>query len=77
MKALEPIIRKVFFYGAFVLLVVAAVEKAANVFKTSLLKPYTPHDLLEWAAIALIFAIALQLDRIRLLLGSKAGEPTK
>jgi hypothetical protein len=77
MKTLEPLIRRVFFYGAFVLLVVAAVEKVANILGTSLLKAYKPRDLLEWVVIALIFAIAMELRQIRLLLGSKSGEPSK
>jgi len=79
MKTLEPIIRRVFFYGAFVLGIVAAVEKVANFFRTSFLKPlnYTPHELLELAAIALIFVIAMQLHQIRLLLSSKSNEPPK
>ena len=71
MEKLEPLIRKVFFYGAFVILVVAAIEKVANLFGSKLIAPYTPHDLLEWAVVALIFSIAMQLHQIRLLLSSK------
>jgi len=71
MKALEPLVRRIFFFGAFIFAVLAAVEKIANVFRTSLLKPYTPHDLLEWSVIALVFVIAMQLHQIRLLLSSK------
>ena len=76
MDKLESLIRRVFFYGAFVLLVVAAVEKMLNFFGTSFLKPawWQAHDVLEFAAIALIFAIAMQLHQIRLLL-SKSNQP--
>jgi hypothetical protein len=72
MKSLEPLIRRVFFFGAFALAVVAGIEKIANILKTTLIGPYTPQDLLEWAVIALIFVIAMQLHQIRLLLGSKS-----
>lgn len=76
-KTLEPLMRRVFFVGAFVFAVSAAVEKIANILGTSLLKGYRPHDLLEWAVIALIFVIAMELHQIRLLLSSKSGESTK
>ena len=70
MEKLEPVIRKVFFYGAFVLLFFAAVEKAANILlRKSLLSPYwVAGDLIEFAAVALIFCVAMQLHQIRLLL---------
>jgi len=71
MEKLEPLIRRVFFYGAFVLLVIAAIEKAANIFGSKLVAPYTPQDFLQWAVIALIFSIAMQLHQIRLLLSAK------
>jgi uncharacterized membrane protein len=77
MGKLESIIRKAFFYGAFVIGMVAAIEKAANIFRTSLIKPYTPQELLEWCVIALIFAIAMQLHEIRLLLSSNRNNPAK
>jgi len=76
-KNLEPFIRRVFFYGAFVILVVAAIEKFANVLGSSFIKPYTPQDLLEWAVVALVFSIAMQLHQIRLLLGGKQAEDKK
>jgi hypothetical protein len=70
MEKLEPVIRKIFFYGAFVLLIIAAVEKAVNLLmRKSLLAPYwVAGDLIEFAAVALIFCIAMQLHQIRLLL---------
>ena len=70
MEKLEPIIRKIFFYGAFVLLIIAAIEKALNLLLSkSLLAPvWAAGDLIEFAAIALIFCIAMQLHQIRLLL---------
>jgi len=79
MKSLEPIIRKAFFYGAFILLALAVVEKIANIFfRANLFKPYwVAGDLIEFAAIALIFVIAMQLHQIRLSLSSRSNEPTK
>jgi len=78
MKSLETIIRRVFFYVAFGLLVVASVDKVCQLFfKINFLKPLGPQDILDWAVIALIFVIAMQLHQIRLLLCSKSQEPPK
>ena len=77
MKALEMVIRRIFFYGAFVLVAIAVLEKIANLFRNSLLGgSYTPAKLLEFAAIGLLFSIAMQLHQIRLLLSPKSpGTP--
>jgi preprotein translocase subunit SecY len=78
MKKLEIIIRRIFFYGAFVLAAIAACEKIANQFKYRLLRgAYTPQELLELATIGLIFYIAMQLHQIRLQTASKPNEPKK
>lgn len=78
MKNLEAIIRRVFFYGSFVVATIAVVEKIANVFKYTLLKGiFVPGRLLEFAAIGLLFSMAMQLHQIRLLLSSKPNEPPK
>jgi hypothetical protein len=77
MKTLENVIRRVFFYGAFVLAAIAAFEKAANLLKYSLLRgSFTPLRLLEFAALGLLFSIAMQLHQVRLLLSTRpAGSP--
>lgn len=78
MKKIEPVIRSIFFYGAFVLLAFAAIEKFANILNKSLSGgAYPPYRLAQYAAIALIFVIAMQLNQIRLLLSSKSAEPPK
>jgi len=78
MKNLEAIIRRVFFYGSFVVAIIAVVEKIANVFKYTLLKGiFVPGRLLEFAAIGLLFSMAMQLHQIRLLLSLKPNEPPK
>ena len=78
MNKLESVIRAVFFYGAFALLAVAAIEKIANILNRSLSGwAYPPYRLAQYAVIALLFAIAMQLNQIRLLLGSRPAEPPK
>ena len=78
MRTIETIIWRVFFYGSFALAAIAVCEKVANLFKYTLLGGlYTPFRLLEFAAIGLLFAIAMQLHQIRLLLGSKQAESPK
>jgi hypothetical protein len=69
---MESIIRRAFFYGAFVVAAVAVIEKIANIMKYTLFKGIPePSRLLEYAAIGLLFAIAMQLHQIRLLLSAK------
>jgi preprotein translocase subunit SecY len=78
MKTIEIVIQRVFFYGAFVLAAIAVCGKIANLFKYTLFKGYfTPGRLLEFAAIGLLFSIAMQLHQIRLLLSSKSTESPK
>jgi preprotein translocase subunit SecY len=78
MRTLETVIRRVFFYGSFVLAAIAACEKIANLFKYTLFGgAYTPLRLLEFAAIGLLFSIAMQLHQIRLLMSPKSTESPK
>jgi len=78
MKAIEMFIRRIFFYGAFVLVAFAALEKSANLFRYTLLGgSFTPTKLLEFAAIGLLFSIAMQLHQIRILLSSKPPDSPK
>jgi hypothetical protein len=78
MKNLESIIRRVFFYGSFVIATIAVIEKVATLFKYTILKGvFVPGRLLEFAAIGLLFSMAMQLHQIRLLLSSKTSEPPK
>jgi len=72
MKNMESIIRSAFFYGAFVVAIMAVIEKIANIMKYTLFKGIPePSRLLEYAAIGLLFSIAMQLHQIRLLLSAK------
>jgi preprotein translocase subunit SecY len=76
MELLETVIRRLFFLGAFALTGLAVLEKVMNVFHWTLLKGvYSPVRLLEFAAIALLFTIAMQLHRVRLALAAKLKSP--
>jgi len=59
---------RAFFAGAFVLAGTAAMEKLTNIFGFTLtiLGGYAPSRLLELAAVALLFVIALQLREIKM-----------
>jgi hypothetical protein len=75
-KNMKGVARRIFFYGAFVLACAAVGEKIANTFKYTLFAGMPePSRLFEYAVVALLFAIAIQLDQIRILLNSKASEP--
>lgn len=75
MKQLETVIRQIFFYGSFILLALAIFEKLANLFGYTLLRGYyTPWRLLEFAAVALLFVIVLQLRQTRIYYSTKSSE---
>ncbi len=75
MKKLETVIRRILFYGSFILAALAGLEKIFNLFGYTLLRAYyTPGRLLEFAAIGLLFVIVLQLRQIRKSLESKTSE---
>ena len=63
MKNAEATIRRIFFYGAFVLAALAVVAKIANLLNITLINGLPePYRLLEIAAIGLLFSIAMQLS---------------
>lgn len=56
---------RVFFFGAFGLLVIAVLEVVANAAGYTILGGRQPGRLLEYAVILLIFVVALLLRQIR------------
>ncbi len=67
MKRFETIVRRIFFYGAFVIAAIALLERIFRFFGYTLLRSYSsPWRLLEISAICLLFVIALQLRQIRI-----------
>lgn len=74
MRVLVSAISRLLFIGAFLLAGLAIWEKVANILHLTLLRNlYNPWRILEFAAIILLFLIALQLREIRLSLGSKGS----
>jgi len=62
----NSIVSRLFFFGAFFLLVLAVVERVALSLGASLLlESFEPGRLLEYAAILMIFVIAILLRQIR------------
>lgn len=73
MSALNSLISRVLFVGAFVLAGLAVLEKIVNVAGFTVLRgSYVPSRLLEVAAVALMFVIALQLRDIHHSLTGRA-----
>lgn len=65
-EKLNSIVYRLFFLGAFVLLGLAVIERAVNVWGYTILRGYyTGGRLLEFSAILLIFVIALVLRQVR------------
>jgi hypothetical protein len=72
MNQVTSVICRVFFVGAFVLAGLAIWEKIANVAGYTVLRTsFNPWRLLEFAAIALLFVIALLLREIKHGVGPK------
>ena len=71
-KQLSSHASRTLFAGSFVLAGVAVLEKLSNLFGFTLtmLANYTPFRLLELAAVALLFVIALQLRELKYLPGT-------
>lgn len=66
MKLLTSVICRVLFVGAFLLAGLAVWEKLANFMGYTVLQgQYAPGRLLEFAAVALLFVVALLLREIR------------
>ena len=70
---LNSIVARVFFFGAFALMVLAVMERVANVFGYTILRAYTAGRLLEFAVVLLVFIIALLLRQVREELKKRGG----
>ena len=65
-NTLNSVVSRVFFFIAFLLLVIPVIEKIANIAGYTLLRGSSdPGRLLEFGAILVIFVIALLLRQIR------------
>ena len=74
MNQFTSVVSRVLFVGSFVLAGLAVWEKLANIFGYTVLRIYSPWRLLEFAAVALFFVIALQLREIKMSLETKGPE---
>ncbi len=72
MDKLNSLVCRVLFVVAFVLAGLAILEKVFNVLGYTLLRTYSPGRLVEFAAVILMFVIALLLRDVRHLLAPKA-----
>jgi len=72
MVHLMSVLSRIFFIGSFLLLALAVWERICILFGYTLLRgQYTPWRLIEFAAVALIFVMVLQLRELKLLLRNK------
>ena len=74
MEQFSRVVSRVLFIGSFILAGLAIWEKLANFFGYTVLRVYSPSRLLEFAAIALFFVIALQLREIKKSLETKGPD---
>lgn len=65
MEAMFSWMSRVFFLGAFVLLGLAILERVANMVGYTFSPTYQSGRLLEFAAVMLVFVIAIKLREIR------------
>jgi len=64
-EKLESLVSRVFFFGAFLLLVVALIERAANLYDQTILPISKAATYMEAAVVLLVFVVAIQLRAIR------------
>jgi hypothetical protein len=64
LEKLESVVSRVFFCGAFLLFVLALVERLAHQFGYSVQQVTRPVTLMEAAVVLLVFVIAIQLRAI-------------
>jgi hypothetical protein len=64
-EKVESVVSRVFFFGAFLALVLAVVERVANQLGYTILSSTKAVTLLEMAVVLLVFVIAIQLRAIR------------
>ena len=74
MEQFISVLSRVLFVGSFVLAGLAVWEKLANIFGYTVFGVYSPTRLLEFAAIALFFVVALQLREIKMSLETKGPD---
>jgi len=65
MKKMTSYVSRILFIGSFALAGLAVWERLSNMFGYTLLRIYSPWRLLEFAAVALLFVIALQLRGLK------------
>ncbi len=65
LEKLESVVSRLFFFGAFLLLVLAFVERIANQLGAKVLPMVKAVTMLETAVVLLVFVIAIQLRAIR------------
>jgi len=68
---LISLMSRLFFLGAFALFVLAVIERIANTAGYTILRLYSGGRLLEFAAVLLIFVVAIQQKEIKEQLKSK------
>jgi hypothetical protein len=71
LEKLISLLSRLFFLGAFVLLGLAVMEKIANAVGYTILRLYEGGRMLEFAAVLLVFVIAIQQREIKEELKSK------
>ncbi len=72
MSGLIHLASRVLFTGAFILAGLAVWERLANICGYTVIRGvYSPARLLEFAAVILLFVIALQLREIKVVLGTR------
>ena len=71
MEKLISLVSRVLFVGSFVLAGLVVWEKLVNIFGYTMLRGFSAWRLLEVAAIALFFVIALQMREIKASLKEK------
>jgi hypothetical protein len=65
LEKLESLVSRLFFFGAFLLLALALIERTAQFFDFTFVREFKTATMLDMAAVLLVFVIAILLREIR------------
>lgn len=65
LEKLESTVSRAFFLGAFLLLVLAVIERIANEFEYTILRVVKAATMLDTAVVLLVFVIAIEVRAMR------------
>ncbi len=71
LQKVESVVSRLFYFGAFLLLVLALIDRIGGQFGLGLVRVTRPATMLHLAVVLLVFVVAIELKEIKEALGRK------